>query len=441
MKQINFSFLVYILVNIAIAFCCYFYPVTRDEFYYLDFGNKINYFEEYWQSYFYGNPRIGQFLCNVISRHKFLEVLFGVLLFNSFIGTLFLNIYRRLPNIKSNEDVSKFLLIGAVFIFLISYFGEMFFYTPFSTNYTFTHIFYLIFVYILNEYFLYKNKRCLDNYPITVFLLFGLFIGMGNEHVPPVLLLMSFIMGLVYLLQNKEFPNFRFITLGVSIFIGYCFLFFAPANKIKEQGYAKGKTVLGITPSEFFENFLKILKLFFYYNKELIFFGVVFFVFLLIRKGKFKKEFISIFFFSILPLFIVAVSPIIGTRLLFFSATMFIIIVLNLFLTSSKEMKAVTSISYMFLFLYFTFCVKYVYKAHQNQIEVFTKIQQQSKISKEVKINGSFQYFDNNTKFARKLFLDRGEDYIDGDAANNNTPEYLLIKYFRIKSLKNTNSK
>lgn len=440
MKQINFSFLVYIFVNLAIAFCCYFYPVTRDEFYYLDFGTKINYFEEYWQSYFYGNPRIGQFFCNVISRHKFLEVLFGVLLFNSFIGALFLNIYRRLPNIKSNEDISKFLLIGAVFIFLISYFGEMFFYTPFSTNYTFTHIFYLIFVYIFNEYFLYKNNRCLDNYPITVLLLFGFFMGMGNEHVPPVLLIMSFIIGLVYLLQNKKLPNFRFITLTVSVFIGYCFLFFAPANKVKQK--TVDKSVFDINYFEYNDNVIKIIKTFYYYNIEIVLCTLLSLVMLfLFRKNGNLRQYLVLFLFALSPLLIVAVSPLIGTRLLFFSASVFIIMIYKIFekILIKKYLNISYYISYLFLISFLMFSAVEIYNANTNYKKIMNEISHEKLKSQDIILRESFHYFEEENVIGRRIFLDKGDEYIDTDVSRDTSQEALLKKYFNIHSIKIAN--
>ena len=146
MKKSNFPYLVFILINAAIAISCFYYPVTRDEFYYLGQINVPSPFLEYYNSYHFGNPRIGQFFANIISRNKFFEVIFGMLLFNSFISVLFLNIYRKFPDFRQSVEMQKFLWLAGFFVLFINYFGEMFYYTPYSTNYTFTHVFYLFYI-------------------------------------------------------------------------------------------------------------------------------------------------------------------------------------------------------------------------------------------------------------------------------------------------------
>ena len=91
---------------------------------------------------------------------------------------------------------------------------------------------------------------------------------MGNEHIPPVLLLMSFLGGAYYLFKNKKLPNLRFIILPISIFIGYLMLFFAPANRVKEK--VVGKSPFDIETASYLSNFKNIFKTYFYYNRELL---------------------------------------------------------------------------------------------------------------------------------------------------------------------------
>ena len=171
MKKSNLPYFIFFFINVAIAISCYFYPVSRDEFYYLEKVNHPNVFAEYYNSYLRVNPRIGQFFSNLVSRNLFLEVVFGLLLFNGFIAVLFLNIYRRFPNLKEAKDLRKFLIIAAFFIFMVSYFGEMFYYTPFSTNYTLTHVFYLIFVFLFTEYYIYEKESELNKINYSLMLL------------------------------------------------------------------------------------------------------------------------------------------------------------------------------------------------------------------------------------------------------------------------------
>ena len=268
MKKSNFPYLVFIFINFAVALSCLFYPVSRDEFYYLNLVNVQNPFLEYGQSYQFGNPRLGQFFCNIISRNTILEVLFGIFLFNAFIAALFLNIYRKLPDFKQVNDLKKFLYVAAFFIFFINYFGEMFYYTPFSSNYTFTHIFYLVYVFVISEYYLHENKNLVRRIPFFAIVIFGIAIGMGNEHVPPVLVAVSLLAALIYFLKKKTIPDWKLIILPVFTIIGYAILFFAPANKIKQK--TVGKSVLDIGLQDYLANWIRIIKVYFYYNKELI---------------------------------------------------------------------------------------------------------------------------------------------------------------------------
>ena len=109
MKDNKISYVIFLLVNIAVVLSCYFYPITRDEFYYLD--GFTNPFEEYYKSYFYVNPRLGQFFTNVVSRNLLLEIVFGLLLFNGFFTVVYLNVYRRFPNFRDSKDLTRFLVI------------------------------------------------------------------------------------------------------------------------------------------------------------------------------------------------------------------------------------------------------------------------------------------------------------------------------------------
>ena len=444
MKKNNIYYLLFFFINVAIAISCYFYPVSRDEFFYLDTINTPNLFNEYYTAYHVGNPRIGQFFSNLVSRNIFLEITFGLLLFNGFISVLFLNIYRKFPNFKVTTDLRKFLMIAAFFILMVGYFGEMFYYTPFSTNYTLTHVFYLFFLFLFTEYYIYKKEDRLNKINYLLLLPFGLFIGMGNEHIPPVLLLMSFLGGAFYLFKNRKLPNLRFIILPISIFIGYLFLFFAPANSVKEK--VVGKSTFDIGFNEYISQISQILKTYFYYNTELIIAGllIIFAVFIFKNKLKIyiftKKEFGFYICFAVLPLLIVGISPLIGTRLLFFSTAIIVILLYKLLLILQDyfRFKFFNLLSYAFLIAFFIFSVWITFHANENYNFIVSEIKNEKLKSDDVILKHEFNYFDDRfgNSLNRKILLESGEDYINEDASDNKSMELNLINYYHLNSLK-----
>lgn len=444
MKKSNLPYFIFFFINIAVFLSCYFYPVSRDEFYYLEKVNHPNAFVEYYNSYFLVNPRIGQFFSNWISRNVLIELVFGLLLFNGFIAVLFLNIYRKLPNFRETKELRNFLMIAAFFILLVSYFGEMFYYTPFSTNYTLTHLFYLIFVFLLTEYHFYEKEDKLNKINYFLLILFGLFIGMGNEHIPPVLLLMSFLGGAFYLFKNRKFPNLKMIILPISIFIGYLMLFFAPANQLKEEGAGRSTFDIGI--DLYTSNFIKLLKFYFYYNIELIIIGIViiFAVFILRKRLKMsvllKKELLFYVPLSLLPLFIVAISPLLGTRLLFFSTVIFIIILYKLGFVLQEYLKLNFNyfVGYAFLLVFFIFSLVITFQANESYKFVISEIKKEKAKSNDVILNQSFNFFNDRigTTLNRKILLESGKDYIDEDTTKNTSMDLNLINYYQLNSIK-----
>ena len=444
MKKSNFAYFVFIFINIAVALSCYFYPVSRDEFYYLEKVNIESPFLEYYHSYYLVNPRIGQFFANLISRNIVFEVLFGALLFNAFISVLFLNIYRKLPNFWTGKELQKFLWIAAFFIVFINYFGEMFYYTPYSTNYTFTHVFYLLVVFVLSEYYLRGNELFLKKIPLVLFVIFGVFMGMSNEHVPPILVAISVLLGFLFFLKNKRFPNVKLIVLPLFMIIGYAFLFFAPANKIKQE--TVNKSVLDIGFGDYISNGVKMLKMFYYYNFEIIILVLFLLVALLFNYRKIKKVTISakqLLFWVllfILPLCIVGISPLAGPRLLFFSTSILLIVLYKIILVliNNHQFHFGSLFLYSFLVLFFAMSIWMTFSANQNYKELISEIKTQKIQKSDIELERHLNYFQLNIGdyLNRKIFLESGEDYIDSDASHDTSVEKNLKNYFELKSLK-----
>lgn len=443
MKTKYFLYVLLVFINVAVALSCYYYPVSRDEFYYLGKSDFENSFLEYYDSYLYVNPRINQFFTNVISRNKLLEIIFGLLLFNGFFSVLFLTIYRKLPKFSEIKDITRYLFFTAFFILVINYFGEMFYYTPFSTNYTLPQIFYLIYIFILTHYY-FEKKSALKNIPFVGIIFIGIYTGMSNEHVPPVLMISSFILAIHYLVVNKKLPDLKIIIYNVSLFLGYLLLFFAPANKIKEATVKKSP--LDISFAEYIQNFLAIMKLYFYYNLELIIAFLIISVLIVInyKKNQITKIQTAIFIFyvgmAISAIAIVGISPLVGVRLLFFSTILIILVMykfLDLFLTEHFKFKNILNpLAFCWLLLFFVCSVVITYNGNKNFDMVMNEISMQKRISKDVMLIHHFDYSVPELGcFNRKILIEDGSSYIDNQPIKNTSQEKNLIELFNLKSI------
>ncbi|SIS59687.1 hypothetical protein SAMN05421796_101478 [Chryseobacterium piscicola] len=434
-----------VLINIGFLLSLYWFPVTRDEFYYLDKSQLPYVFSEYWTSYNYVNPRIGQFFLNIVARSKILKVIFGLLLFNGFLWALFANVFRRFPKISHKEDAWKFLILTAAFIFLINYFGELFYYSPFATNYTFTHVLYLLYLFVMTEYFIFQRNVLPKSALKIVLLCFVAFVtGMGNEHVPPILLLFSGVCGVVFIFKNKKLPDFNIIAINISVATGYLALFFAPANAVKYK--TAGKTQYGFSWEDYSSTFVMIFKYFYHYNLILIIVVIVSFLialYLLSRRVLDRENKILIAsYISLagLAILVISYSPLIGTRLMFFSTTMLIILVCFLFKNLIKCIdfnKNVLKISSsVWLLVYFVFSTIVCYNANEIYNNFYNEISQKAKISKDVILDEELNYFDQNfPTFNRKVLLESGNEYVDKEVKNKTAEEKNIILHFNLKTL------
>jgi len=441
----------YSLVIVLFLLCCYFYPTTRDEFYYLD--GMINVFTEYYSSYMQVNARIGQFFSNLAGRSKFFEQLTGAFIFIGFFYTFYLNVFQKKPKF-SFADSQKLIVIIGLFIFLINYFGEMFFYVPFSTNYTLTNIFYLLYIFLLTQVFIFKRDVLEEKrIPFVFVFLFGFFVGMGNEHAPPVLLAVTAIHFLIQMINKKQFyfSSKKLVVTFFGILSGYIVLFLAPANKVRFA--REGKKEFGFNLLDYLENLKSIGKIYYYYNSELLitaFIALLLGLALLFSKRLKKRtvfELSSYLMMVFLAVLVVAYSPIVGTRLLFFSNVLIIISILIIFLrtydvfTSHKLFRnTLTVICSGYILFYFSASLYICYNSKQNYDEVISEIENKSVNTKDVVISKSFHYGSKYFgTFNRKVLLDFGDSYIDNDSVNNSSVEKNLLNFYKINSLKTQN--
>lgn len=432
-----------IYINIAVIFCSYYYPTTRDDFYYLrhDF---ISVFSEYKQAYYVGNPRIGQFFTNLVMRNPLYKTIYGFLLFNSFFLMVFLNVFRRLPRLNSTKDISRLIALISCFVFLIFVFGEMFFYSSFSGNYTLSVVFYLLALFILSDYYIFnKNWLVEKKWLIILFVFIGVYTGMCNEHVPPVIIAVSFLASSIYLFKDKKLPDWRILAYQLSFIVGYLLLFFAPANTVKYK--AVGRTTKGFSVADYFSNFKNVLNFYRYFTPELL---VIFLlvlvgiILLFIKKRITKQNFILILSFVLcgaLTIPIVSYAPLSGTRLVFFSNVMFFLVVMFFVFKTEVlvKLKSVFAIlTCTFAVVYFAIGMTLIKEANDNFVKIFTEIASKREFSNQVKVEKSFYYFnDDFGNINRRFFLDKGDQYIDGNPQTDTSQEYILKSYFNLESI------
>lgn len=434
---------VLIFINIAVIFCSYYYPTTRDDFYYLrhDF---MSVFSEYKQAYLVGNPRIGQFFTNLVMRNSLYKTVYGLLLFNSFFLMVFLNVFRRLPRLKSVNDMTRLIALISCFAFLIFVFGEMFFYSSFSGNYTLSVVFYLLALFIFSDYYIFnKNWLVAKNWLIVPFVFVGIYTGMCNEHVPPVIIAVSFLASGTYLFMNKKLPNWRILAYQFSFIFGYLLLFFAPANTVKYE--AVGRTSKGFSVADYFSNFKNVLNFYRYFTPEL---SVVFLlvlvgiIFLFVKKRITKQNFVLILSFVLcgaLTIPIVSYAPLSGTRLVFFSNVMFFLVIMFFVFRTEVFFKVKSLFAFLtctFAIVYFAIGMKLIKEANDNFVKIFTEIKSKREFSSQVKVEKSFYYFnDDFGNINRRFFLDKGDQYIDSIPQTDTSQEYILKNYFNLKSI------
>ena len=443
MRSNKLPYILLVFINIAVALSIYFYPPMRDTFYYLDQSNP-NLLQEYWESYHFGNPRIGQLITNAVSRNIVITLLFGLFLLNSFFVFVFLLVFRRLPNYQSENDSKMFCVIIALFSFLIFVFGEMFYYTPFSGNYTFLMLFHLFFIYVMTEYFLFQKlifKEKVSNFPLIVFL--GLFCGMGNEHVPPILVLVSIIWGLQYVFKNKKLPPISIILYQISVGIGYLLLFFAPANSVKYETVDKKQ--LGFNLMDYIGGIGNIAKIYRYYNPEMVavvlfslFFGVYYYRKNLLEKAEYYRL-LSLFVMGLLALFVAAYAPLSGTRLLFFSNTLFLIIFFILFFKIpliQRHISLVFNGTAFYLLIFFSLSIYITQYGNSKFNQTLSEIELKSKTQKTIYLTQPFDFFQPELgSFNRRFLLDQGTDYIDNNPYKSESQELILRSIYQIDDI------
>lgn len=431
------------IIGIAVFACAFYFPTTRDDFYYLR-NFEIGVFEEYQYAYFGGNPRIGQFFTNLVMRSVYLKSIYAVVLFFGFFIMIFLNVFRKLPSPNSASDIYKLIGMMGIFSFFIYVFGEMFFYASFSGNYTLSVVFYLLFLFVISEYYIFDRNRLGNSIwtiPLVIFI--GVYTGMCNEHVPPVLIGLSFLAAFIYFIKKKRLPDFRILLYQFTLIVGYLLLYFAPANTEKYR--VLGKENEGFSLVSYFKNFVNVINYFRYFTLELcvifvVCLGVIAYLFFK-KKISRNQLLLAVFYASagLLTIPVVSYAPLSGTRLLFFTNTMFFVVIFYTIyqLSSQQRIIRVSNVFGGLSIFVFLFSGIIIYKKATDNFELVTQeIQSATKKNSTVKLKSNFDYYHSDFgRFNRRFLLDRGNEYIDDNPSDDSSQEKILKTYFHVQSL------
>ncbi|PZU12674.1 MAG: hypothetical protein DI622_14935 [Chryseobacterium sp.] len=163
-----------------------------------------------------------------------------------------------------------------------------------------------------------------------------------------------------------------------------------------------------------------------------------------------KIRLLLFFAMGIITLPIVAYSPMIGLRLIFFTNTLLIICIGYLLFSLLERVKnkktesILSSFSSICLVLFFSAGCFICYNAHENAETVFNEIDLKSKKTDTVVLEQGFDYFSdtfNHFNMNRRFLLENGSDYIDNDPLKDTRPEIIIKTKFHLKELSKKNEK
>jgi len=161
-------------------------------------------------------------------------------------------------------------------------------------------------------------------------------------------------------------------------------------------------------------------------------------------KRKFQKKELALLgiylIIGITTIFVVSYSPLIGTRLMFFSTLT--IIIFSLYIArkiycdihfKSYVLKIIFSV---WLMVFFVLSSLISFNSNKIFNNLYVEIQEKSKISKHVNLDEKLDYSKNNyPKFNRRVLFENGTEYIDKNPSENSAEEKNLIIFFKLKSL------
>lgn len=316
-----------------------------------------------------GNPRIGIFFW-LLSYHPswpIHQVMTPAALAFLFITMFTVALGRRPYPTNARDSYLLFVLVALCWLVTPNV-GQTFFYRPITTNYVFgflcTIAFFIPFRLNLTSGF---GSGRLWWVLVAIMPMFGLFVGMCNEHTGPTAILVSVGFTAFALIKKKIKPFAWFCTGSVGLTIGYLMLFFAPGQNKRYDGLGNGPLFETLASRGWTGNweiawaFLRGVDALFVFICGLL----LMFALLVGRRSNDglvpKSRYVEVaafVFFSILVLTTSLVAPISIWRLTIASAFLLLMATLIIVDIFSINWKLIASISLLALIVHVTFAYR-----------------------------------------------------------------------------------
>ncbi len=251
-------------------------------------------------------------------------------------------------------------------------------------------LFFLVQIYFFSKYLLKLEKFTFKSY--LYFAILGS-IAWGINYWPAFL---SF-----YAILILHFKKYKFNKLSYPFIFILVFLILGPFINIFFSGDNPFHHIFGTEKSAnlffftFIENliikFFQCAKILFYAEKNFLLLLILFPIFFLNKKVKFKKEFLIVFFLILEPLLLFSISKDIVPQLRYFVGTACLVLILTSILIN--ELTIVSSKKFKLLFIIFNIYI------------IYNNINTNLKINNVISTNNSFYLFNNQLEIDRSKIL------------------------------------
>lgn len=192
-------------------------------------GSIGRFFRFWYQQYTESNPRIGQPLTYLAYKWVGVAEIGSALAFFAIVIGAFVVGTGRMPDRRKGRDLATLAIGIGVMWFAAPNFPSYLFCRAYATNYVWTSAIVMWFVAALR---LHDPLGSVSWRKVAAFGLFGLVVGMCNEHVGPTTLL--FVAAYAYLVWRKHRVRAWSVWAAAGgILVGYALLFFAPGQNTR----------------------------------------------------------------------------------------------------------------------------------------------------------------------------------------------------------------
>jgi hypothetical protein len=206
-------------------------PLTMDDFFYVNStsGKFIDILKFYYQSYLSWSPRIGTLITLIfLSFGKAVFPFINSVIQINIIFCMHYIVTGKKIDLDNNKDIFLFIILAVLFIFNITG-GQTIFWISGVANYSFTVLIFFIFLVFFRA--LIDNRSLINDNIISQISMFmlGFFVGMTNENVAPISLLILISVFIFCKFNKIQIPKWMFFALAGN-FIGLFTLLGAPGS-------------------------------------------------------------------------------------------------------------------------------------------------------------------------------------------------------------------